>query len=143
LTAFDAVDAHVLGAVEFLVWSTTARRLSGFAEDRPHAEVAFLPGTVFRVLAVDPEEASPVRRVLLAEIPPGRSPKQTWLDRVMARLEQVVASRTALPETAAVPDDAVRFIALPGDPAGANELMSGATPAGLDPHVSVTRRAGQ
>jgi hypothetical protein len=119
LTAFDAVDAQVPGAVEFLLWSTTARRLSGFAESRPHAEVAFLPGTVFRVLAVDPEEASPVRRVLLAEIPAGRSPKQTWLERIMARLEQIAASRAALPQTTAAPDDAVRFMVLPGDPAGA------------------------
>jgi hypothetical protein len=118
LTAFDAVDAQVTGAVEFLLWSTTARRLSGFAEGRPYAEMAFLPGTVFRVLAVD-QDASPVRRVLLAEIPPGRSPKQAWLDRITARLEQVAASRAALPQMVAAPDDAVRFVVLPGDPPGA------------------------
>jgi hypothetical protein len=116
-TAFDAVDAHLPGATEFLLWSATARRLSGFAESGPHAEVAFLPGTVFRVLAVDPEEASPVRRVLLAEIPAGRSPKQTWFDRVLARLEEAAAVRAALPQPAAVADD-VRSVLLPGDPDG-------------------------
>jgi hypothetical protein len=105
LTAFDAVGAHVPGAVEFLLWSATARRLSGFGGDSPYAELAFLPGTIFRVLAVDPEDTSPVRRVLLAEIPSGRSPKQTWLDRVRARLEEAAATRASLPRTAAVAND--------------------------------------
>lgn len=116
LTAFDALDAHVTGAVEFLLWSATARRLSGFAGSSTHAEVAFLPGTVFRVLAVDPEETSPVRRVLLAEIPAGRSPKPTWLDRVLTRLEEAAESRSALPAAVA---NGIRSVLLPGDPDGA------------------------
>ncbi|MGI5229436.1 hypothetical protein [Actinoallomurus sp. CA-142502] len=118
LTAFDAVDALVPGAVEFLIWSATARRLSGFAGNSPYAEVAFLPGTVFRVLAVDPEETAPVRRVLLADIPAGRSPKQTWLDRILARLEEAAANRADLPRETAVAGDA-RSVLLPGDPDGA------------------------
>ncbi|MGH3380502.1 MAG: hypothetical protein ACRDP6_37785, partial [Actinoallomurus sp.] len=104
LIALDDVDGHApgAGAVEVVIWSATARRLNGFADDRVTPEVVFLPGTVFRVLAVDPPlvgvpvvdlpsvaahpvaahsvgahpgdaSAAGTRRVLLAEIPPGKS----------------------------------------------------------------------
>lgn len=120
LIALDDIEAQVPGAVEILIWSATARRLSGFADDRHSAEVAFLPGTVFRALAVDPPsyETPGGRRVLLTEVPPGRSgPGHTeWAGRVLARLEEAAAARAALVPLADAPSEPGRFVALPGDP---------------------------
>ncbi|MFB9840311.1 hypothetical protein [Actinoallomurus acaciae] len=115
LIALDDLDAPVPGGVEFLIWSATARRLTGFAEGRPTPEVAFLPGTVFRVLAVDPPPATaPVRRVLLTEVPPAKAgPGHTeWADRVRARLVKAAESRPVTPPT----ENDDRFAPLPGDP---------------------------
>jgi hypothetical protein len=128
LIALDDVGAHVPGAVEILIWSATARRLNGFAEDRSTPEVAFLPGTVFRVLAVDPPpttatrpDGTPVRRVLLTEVPPAKAGpgNEKWAERVLTRLDAAAAARTASPpaepEESHGPTD--RFAPLPGDPA--------------------------
>ncbi|HEY0537499.1 MAG TPA: hypothetical protein VGD53_03980 [Actinoallomurus sp.] len=116
LIACDDIGDPVPGAVEILIWSATARRLSGFVEDRAMPEVVFLPGTVFHVLAVDPPLASAApgpRRVLLAEVPatktgPGR---EKWIARVTARLKEAAANR---PARSGGTDD--RFAPLPGDP---------------------------
>jgi hypothetical protein len=128
LIAVDDVAAHVPGAVEILIWSATARRLNGFTEDGRAPEVAFLPGTVFRVLAVDPPRApapspdgAPARRVLLTELPPAKSGPghEKWAERVLTRLEAAAEARTASPpgelEESHGPAD--RFAPLPGDPA--------------------------
>ncbi len=124
LIALDDLGAAVPGGVELLIWSATARRLSGFAEGRS-AEVAFLPGTRFRVLAVGPPTAGPPvaatrdagtsRRVLLTEVPPARMGpgQEKWAARILARLEEAAAGRTVPPP--AESDD--RFAPLPGDPA--------------------------
>jgi hypothetical protein len=118
LIALDDPGAEVPGAVEVLIWSAAARRLTGLT-DGSQAEVAFLPGTVFRVLAVDPPHAGAVRRVLLAEIPPGRSKPVTaeWAERMLGRLKGAAEARAGVP-TAATAEDG-RFAALPGDPAHA------------------------
>jgi hypothetical protein len=128
LVAVDDVGAHVPGAVEILIWSATARRLNGFTEDGRAPEVAFLPGTVFRVLAVDPPrapatspDATPARRVLLTEVPPAKSGPghEKWADRVLTRLEAAAEARTASPpgEPEEPHGPADRFAPLPGDPA--------------------------
>jgi hypothetical protein len=128
LIALDDSGAHVPGAVEILIWSATARRLNGFADDQRTPEVAFLPGTAFRVLAVDPPQTTegpdgtaPVRRVLLTEVPPTRSGPghEKWAERVLTRLDIVAAARTASPPAdPGEPDEHVgRFVPLPGDPA--------------------------
>jgi hypothetical protein len=113
LIAFDDVGAAVPGAVEILIWSATARRLTGFVEDRATPEVVFLPGTVFHVLAVDPPLAPGPRRVLLTEIPATKTgpARDTWIARVAARLQEAAANRTA---PSGGTDD--RFTPLPGDP---------------------------
>ncbi len=114
LIAIDDLAAEVPGAVEVLIWSAAARRLTGLTEG-PHAEVAFLPGTVFRVLAVDPPRPGAVRRVLLAEIPPGRSKPVTeeWTERMLGRLREAAEARADVP---AAPTE-TSGLALPGDPA--------------------------
>ncbi|MEV0405998.1 hypothetical protein [Actinoallomurus sp. NPDC050550] len=123
MVALAGLDAQVTGGVEILIWSSTARRLSGLAEGARADEVAFLPGTVFRVLAVDPlptaaDERPPVRRVLLAEMVSGRSKpvNSAWTDRMLARLEEAAAERAGLSPMATDPDEPDRFAALPGDP---------------------------
>lgn len=117
LVALHGARTEVPGAVEVLIWSATARRLDGFAEGTRVPEVVFLPGTAFRVLAVDPPpaDAAEMRRVLLAEIPPGKAEPGNgqWADRVLARLEDAARERPRTPATP--PSD--RFAALPGDPA--------------------------
>lgn len=117
IVALDDLGASVPGGVETLIWSATARRLDGFAEGRPVPEVVFLPGTAFRVIAVDPpaEPGAPrVRRVLLTEVPSAKAGPghEKWTARVTGRLQEAAANRTVPP---AQPDD--RFAALPGDPA--------------------------
>jgi hypothetical protein len=117
LIAFDDVDAPVPGAVEILIWSATARRLSGFAEDHTTPEVVFLPGTVFHVVAVDPPPAPDApgpRRVLLAEVPATKTgpARDKWVARVTARLQEAAANRSA--PSGGTGD---RFAPLPGDPA--------------------------
>ncbi len=132
LVAIDAIDARVPGGVEVLIWSSTARRLDGLADEPEAPEVAFLPGTVFRVLAVDPPPNAPVaaalpsaarnaprvRRVLLAEVPSGRPTRPGWEERVRSRLEEAAEARAALPGGSN--EDPGRFAALPGDPARAS-----------------------
>jgi hypothetical protein len=127
MIALDDVSAQVPGAVELLIWSVGARRLSGLADGPRAAEVAFLPGAVFRVLAVDPPPSAPspdgpARRVLLAELPPGRSKPVSaeWADRILTRLAEAAAARVALPRLAPDPAEHGRFAALPGDPARAS-----------------------
>jgi hypothetical protein len=120
LIALDDIDAPVSGKVEILIWSATARRLDGFVEERTTPEVVFLPGTVFRVLAVDPPfapGAPGARRVLLTEVPPAKSGPghDDWTARITARLEEAAANRAAPAGEADEPDD--RFAPLPGDPA--------------------------
>ena len=120
LVALDDVDAAVPGRVEILIWSATARRLNGFVEDGPAPEVVFLPGTVFRVLSVDPPfapGAPGARRVLLAEVPPAKTGPghEKWTARVTARLEEAAANRAAPSGGTDEPGD--RFAPLPGDPA--------------------------
>ena len=120
LIALDDIDAPVAGKVEILIWSATARRLNGFVEERKTPEVVFLPGTVFRVLAVDPPfapGAPGARRVLLTEVPPTKAGPghESWSARVTARLEEAAANRAAPPGEANETDD--RFAPLPGDPA--------------------------
>jgi hypothetical protein len=118
LIALDDLGAAVPGGVEILIWSVTARRLTGFAADRAGCEVAFLPGTVFRVLAVDPPPATArVRRVLLTEVPPAKAGPghAEWAERIRARLVKAAESRPATsPDEYDEPDD--RFAPLPGDP---------------------------
>ncbi|GLY74858.1 hypothetical protein [Actinoallomurus iriomotensis] len=118
LIALDDLGAQVPGGLEILIWSATARRLTGFAENRRIREVAFLPGTVFRVLAVDPPSAAAVRRVLLTEVPPAKAGRThtEWADRVRARLVEAAESRPATPSAENGESDD-RFAALPGDPA--------------------------
>ncbi|GLY83535.1 hypothetical protein [Actinoallomurus iriomotensis] len=118
LIALDDLGAEVPGGLEILIWSATARRLTGFAENRRVREVAFLPGTVFRVLAVAPPSAAAVRRVLLTEVPPAKAGRAhtEWTDRVRARLVEAAESRPATPSTENGESDD-RFAALPGDPA--------------------------
>jgi hypothetical protein len=113
LIAFDDVGAAVPGAVEVLIWSATARRLTGFVEDRATPEVVFLPGTVFHVLAVDPPLAPGPRRVLLTEVPATKAgpAREKWIARVAARLQEAAANRTA--PSGGTGD---RFTPLPGDP---------------------------
>ncbi|GAB2800277.1 hypothetical protein GCM10027176_00320 [Actinoallomurus bryophytorum] len=119
LVALDDVGATVPGQVEILIWSATARRLNGFVEERATPEVIFLPGTVFRVLAVDPPGA-PGRRVLITEVPPTKSGpgNEAWATRVTTRLEEAAALRPA-PGGEPAPDGESdgRFTPLPGDPA--------------------------
>jgi hypothetical protein len=117
LIAFADADVPVPGAVEILIWSATARRLTGFVEDRTTPEVVFLPGTVFHVVAVDPPpepDASAPRRVLLAEIPATKTgpAREKWIARVAARLQEAAANR---PASSGGTDE--RFTPLPGDPA--------------------------
>jgi hypothetical protein len=127
MIALDAVDAAVPGAIEVLIWSVTARRLTGLAEPSRSAEVAFLPGTVFQVLAVDPAVpdtdvgADEVRRVLLAEVAQGRSrtANAAALERIRLRLDEVALNRDGRPQLP-VPGPAGRFGALPGVPAVAS-----------------------
>jgi hypothetical protein len=132
LVAIDAIDARVPGGAEVLIWSSTARRLDGLTDEPEAPEVAFLPGTVFRVLAVDPPPSAPiaaalpsaarnaprVRRVLLAEVPSGRPTRPGWEERVRSRLEEAAEARAALPGGSN--EDPGRFAALPGDPARAS-----------------------
>ncbi|HEX6493813.1 MAG TPA: hypothetical protein VF112_09895 [Candidatus Dormibacteraeota bacterium] len=117
LIALDDLDVPVSGKVEILIWSATARRLNGFVEDRTTPEVVFLPGTVFRVVAVDPPGAPGARRVLLTEVPPTKAGPghEDWAARITARLEEAAANRAA-PTGEAAEDDG-RFAPLPGDPA--------------------------
>jgi hypothetical protein len=126
MIALDDINALVSGAVELLIWSVGARRLGGLTDGTRATDVAFLPGTVFRVLAVDPRPSAPspdgpppARRVLLAEIPPGRSKPVSaeWAERVLARLAQAAAVRVTLPRLTPAPAEQGRFAALPGDPA--------------------------
>jgi hypothetical protein len=103
--------------MEILIWSATARRLTGFVEDRATPEVVFLPGTVFHVVAVDPplEPGAPgPRRVLLAEIPATKAgpAREKWIVRVAARLQETAVDR---PASSGGTDE--RFTPLPGDPA--------------------------
>jgi hypothetical protein len=94
-------DAAVPGAVEVLIWSVTARRLDGLAGSDRDGEVAFGPGTVFRVLGV--QDGHP-RRVLLTEIPAGwargGAAEERRLTGILARLEAAAAARAALPGAA-------------------------------------------
>jgi hypothetical protein len=120
LIALDDIDAPVSGKVEILIWSATARRLNGFVEERTTPEVVFLPGTVFRVVAVDPPGASGVRRVLLTEVPPAKAGPghEGWAARITARLEEAAAGRVVrTEEDAPTGDGDDRFAPLPGDPA--------------------------
>lgn len=116
LIALDDIDAAVPGKVEILIWSATARRLNGFVEERTTPEVVFLPGTVFRVVAVDPP-GTETRRVLLTEVPPTKagSGHEGWAARITARLEEAAANRAVPADVPTAGDD--RFAPLPGDPA--------------------------
>jgi hypothetical protein len=88
LVGIADAGAPVDGDVEYLIWSLTARRLDGLADESPDAEVVFPPGTTFRVLATEGQ-------VLLAEMRPGRSGsvRADWAERLHARLSEVAAGR--------------------------------------------------
>jgi hypothetical protein len=135
MVACGEPDGTVPGAVEVLIWSVTARRLTGLAGGGRDGEVVFGPGTVFRVLAV--QDGHP-RRVLLTEVPAGwpsgGATGERRLAGIRTRLEAAAAARAALaggapaaadpagsavpPGLAVRPEDQARFAALPGLPAG-------------------------
>ncbi|GLY28927.1 hypothetical protein [Kineosporia sp. NBRC 101731] len=117
LRALDDPETRRSSAVEVLIWAVTARRLTGLVDTSRSNEVMFQPGTVFRVLAVDPADAEPVRRVLLAEVPPGRTRPVETETRIRARLDEAARIRDEQRG-----DDEIRpalsgFADLPGDPA--------------------------
>ncbi|MBT0770198.1 hypothetical protein KIH74_14755 [Kineosporia sp. J2-2] len=123
LVALDDPEAELGGPVEVLIWSVTARRVAGLVDTERAGDLMFQPGTGFRVLEVDPAGREPVRRVLLAEVPPGRARPQEATARITARLHEVVRRRDERRTTTGENPDggpgasSTGFTALPGDPA--------------------------
>jgi len=134
MVACGELDATVPGAVEVLIWSVTARRLDGLAGSDRDGEVAFGPGTVFRVLAV--QDGRP-RRVLLTEIPAGwvrgGATEERRLAGIRTRLEAAAAARAALPGTAPLAADPTGSTASPAGLAGraVGPARTAVPPAGL------------
>lgn len=119
-------SAEVPGSVELLIWSVTARRLGGLADDGNSADVVFPPATSYRVLAVEADAG----RVLLTEV--GRKQRseearQRHDARVLERLTEAAKSRDELPANEVTAPDNERYSVLLGEPA--NPF---AKPAGID-----------
>lgn len=111
-------EVPVPGGVEVLVWSLSGRRIGGLADGIHASDVMFLPATVFRVLAVETEPASP--RVLLTEIKPGRQRSQEAQQRhdakILARLRDVAQNREGVPAGEFSDEHRARHAVLPGSP---------------------------
>jgi hypothetical protein len=112
LLATADLATAVAGEVEVLIWSLSARRLSGLVDADRDGDVVFPPATRFRVLAVDATERG--RRVLMTELPraePARD--EPRLARWLTRLRSAAEQRDRLAAPSAPGTDAC-CVALPG-----------------------------
>ena len=119
-------SADVSGSVELLIWSVTARRLGGLADDENSADVVFPPATSYRVLAVEADSG----RVLLTEVGKKQRSEEARKRhdaRVLERLTEAAKSRDERAGAEVSAPDHVRYSVLLGEPASPF-----AKPAGVD-----------
>jgi hypothetical protein len=101
------------GSTEFVLWSSSGRRLDVLEPEQQPSRVAFLPGSIFRVLDTgDPSQ--PVRRILLRQITVGAA--RDSLDEsdiaLRAKLADAAAERDEVDTSDRMPppdSDAVRW----------------------------------
>jgi hypothetical protein len=106
LAAVSDLTVSLPGRVEFVVWSSTGRRLDGLVRDGSDG-VIFLPSTGFRVIEV--LESADATRVLLAEhTPAAGETAHDRFERISERLATAAARRGA-PSIAAAPTDAAEW----------------------------------
>lgn len=99
--AVTTAEGALPGSVEFVIWSTTARRLETMGHGRMDGHVIFVPGSRFRVL--DPgDPADPVRRIHLREAHRGSDdgPLDQSDRAVLDRLSKAAAERDSAGEPA-------------------------------------------
>lgn len=119
-------SADVPGSVELLIWSVTARRLGGLADDENSADVVFPPATSYRVLAVEADAG----RVLLTEVGKKQRSEEARKRhdaRVLERLTEAAKSRDERAGSEVSVPDHERYSVLLGEPASPF-----AKPAGVD-----------
>ncbi|TWG08525.1 hypothetical protein [Saccharopolyspora dendranthemae] len=119
-------SADVPGSVELLIWSVTARRLGGLADDENSADVVFPPATSYRVLAVEADSG----RVLLTEVGKKQRSEEARKRhdaRVLERLTEAAKSRDERAGSEVSAPDHERYSVLLGEPASPF-----AKPAGVD-----------
>ncbi|GAB3698656.1 hypothetical protein [Saccharopolyspora tripterygii] len=119
-------SADVPGSVELLIWSVTARRLGGLADDENSADVVFPPATSYRVLAVEADSG----RVLLTEVGKKQRSEEARKRhdaRVLERLTEAAKSRDERAGSEVRAPDHERYSVLLGEPASPF-----AKPAGVD-----------
>lgn len=97
------------GDAEWVVWSTSGRRLDGLVAAPRRHEVVLGPGTGFAVLAVEPAADGRPARVFLGELPAGgaRGDGTRW-ERMVERLRAAAERRDAVPEAERISAPEVR-----------------------------------